>query len=388
MEPNGIPYDVSQIEMRHSGEPGHDWHPAALLRMVADASASSPWLVSPRSRSSLQRRIFARAAAARLGERGFDCDELLRCVFQPMIVGEFLRLSLRVAFDHSRGDGVPPAIVHFGRELQEAVGGAREGESFSGYLNRSVNEAPVRAAARRAAGWVEEAPLRRVLDWRLPSESEWRDCSEAEVVSRECPSRWFADRFLLTYLEDSHTSSLHDEFRWNRDEILTGQVATELIELRRVPQERLNAVVAARAVDGEVHDPRALLTTAVEHLRVGDVDQAVALFQGALAVSPNDWVRNCLAFCLVPVDPIWAELMFRDLLAKSFDPALLQANLAATARLQGNITAAHEHARAGLELETGNEPRTAHLWGFEGDELRLMIDVDVEDYLKFVLSWT
>jgi len=61
---------------------------------------------------------------------------------------------------------------------------------------------------------------------------------------------------------------------------------------------------------------------------------------------------------------------------------------AATSRLQGDITAAHGHARAGLELETGNKPRTAHLCGFEGDEPRLMIDVDVEYYLKFVLSWT
>lgn len=390
MEPSGVAYDAAQIEMRYSGEPGHDWHPAALLRVLAEACSTPPWQRSPRFRSPLERRVYVSAAAARLGERGFDCEELLRCVFQPMIVGEFLRLSLRIAFDLAdveRARNVPDFLAHLGVDMRERAGDVNVAESFPAYLNRVAHEAPVRASGQRVAGWISQAPLRDLLYWRLPGSSEWDGLPELEVGSQVCESRWLADRFLLTYLEDWNTASLHDEFRWNRGERL-GRVPIELMELRSVPQGRLDAVVAARAVDGELHDPRALLSTAVEYLRAGDIDQAVALFQGALAVAPNNWVRNCLAFCLVPADPAWAELMFRELLEEDFDPALLRANLAATARIQGDIEAAHEHAQQGLELVAGEPPRSAHLWGFEGDTPALIVDVDIESYLRFVLSWT
>jgi len=33
-------------------------------------------------------------------------------------------------------------------------------------------------------------------------------------------------------------------------------------------------------------------------------------------------------------------------------------------------------------------PRSAQLWGSEGDAPTLMVDVDLEFYLRFVLSWT
>jgi hypothetical protein len=390
VEPSGVAYDASQIEMRYSGEPGHDWHPAALLRVLAEACSTPPWQRSPRFRSPLERSVHVGAAAARLGERGFSLDELLRCVFQPMIVGELLRFSLRIAFDLAHPDeasSVPDFLTHLGEDMRERAGDAHSGESFPAYLNRVAHEAPVRASGQRVAGWIRQAPLRDLLYWRLPSRSDWDAFPELEVGTQVCESRWLADRFLLTYLQDWHTASLHDEFRWKRGE-RRGRVPVELMELRSVPQERLNEEVATRAVDGEAHDPRALLTTAVEYLRVGNVDQAVALFQGALAVAPNSWVRNCLAFCLVPADPAWAELMFRELLAEGFDPALLRANLAATARVRGDVEAAHAHARDGLELIEGDPPRSAHLWGFEGDAPTLMVDVDLEYYLRFVLSWT
>ena len=390
MEPSGIAYDASQIEMRHTGEPGHDWHPAALLRVLAEACSSAPWRCSPRFRTLLERRVHVSAAAARLGERGFDCDELLRCAFQPMIVGEFLRLSLRIAFDLARpndADAVPDFLTHFGEEMRQRAGDAASDESFPAYLSRVAYEPPVRSLGKRVAGWVSQASFRDLLEWRLPNPSEWDGFPELEVGTRVCESRWLADRFLLTYLQDWHTATLHDEFRWIRGE-RQGGIPAELLELRSVPQDRLNAEVAKRAVDGEAHDPRALLTTAVDYLRVGDVDQAVALFQGALAAAPNPWVRNCLAFCLIPTDPAGAEFMFRELLAEDYDPALLRANLAATSRLQGDGEAAHTHAREGLELLERDPSRSAHLWGFEGDAPVLMVDVDIEDYLRFVLSWT
>lgn len=56
-------------------------------------------------------------------------------------------------------------------------------------------------------------------------------------------SRWLADRFLLTYVGDWKTASLHEEFRWSRS-TRDSPVARDLMGLRRVPPDRLNAEIA------------------------------------------------------------------------------------------------------------------------------------------------
>ena len=133
--------------------------------------------------------------------------------------------------------------------MRERAGEAHSEESFPAYLNRVAHEAPVRASGQRVAGWIRQAPLRDLLYWRLPSRSGWDAFPELKVGTQVCESRWLADRFLLTYLQDWHTASLHDEFRWKRGE-RRGRVPVELMELRSVPQERLNEEVTTRAVDG------------------------------------------------------------------------------------------------------------------------------------------
>lgn len=102
------------------------------------------------------------------------------------------------------------------------------------------------------------------------------------------------------------------------------------------------------SVDGGGRDPRSLLMAGVQHLKDGEQGQAVALFQGTLTVADSQWVRNCLAFCLVPSDPAGAAIMFMELLEEGFDDPLVHANMAATNRILGDIETAHGHARTGL----------------------------------------
>ena len=257
--------------------------------------------------------------------------------------------------------------------------------TFSSYLDQIVDSPETRSFGRRVAGWLQVAELRELLRWNLPTPSEWAALTEADVAPAVCESQWIADRFLLTYLGDWHTASLHEEFRWARGS-KEAAVSSSNLALRAVPAERLNAEIAMRAVDGEGRDPRSLLSTGVELLQRGEHEQAVALFQGALMVSPSPWVRNCLAFCRVPSDPLAAAEILHKLL-DDFDPALLHANLAATSRLRGDVPLAHWHARAGLDQLDESDGRSAHLWGFDGALLMLMTDVGLRDYLRFVLSW-
>ena len=387
LEIDGSAYDASQIAMRYSGQPAHHWHPAALLRVLAEACSTAPVRRSRRFRTGLERNIAVESAAARLGERGFDIDQLLRCVFKPMFVGEFVRLSSRVAYDLSRQKvAIPDGITRLGERILADIGAPDAEQSFSAYLQKVIRDPSTPILSRRMAGWVSVADLRSLLRWRLPSELEWTSLPELDFSPSICESQWLADRFLLTYVGDWHTASLHEEFRWARG-TLRSSVSTENMMLRTLAPDRLNAEIALRTVDGDGSDPRSLLMAGVDFLQRGEHEQATALFQGALAVSPSAWVRNCLAFCLVPSDPAIATEMFLQLLTEDFNQPLLCANLAATSRLQHDIESAHAYARRGLEQTSDAKHSTAYLWGFEGGVPTLMADVSLHDYLRFVLSW-
>ncbi|MBV8958644.1 MAG: hypothetical protein JO054_08805 [Actinobacteria bacterium] len=154
-----------------------------------------------------------------------------------------------------------------------------------------------------------------------------------------------------------------------------------------MPKDKLNAEIAARAVSGAGGEyQRSLLTRAVELLEARQFANAAALFEGALAVSPTLWVRNCLAFCLIPVETSSAAQMLNELLDEGFDPPLVRANLAAASRLSGSIEDTRDHAVAGLALLEGRSRPPAFLWRFGESEV-FLAQIDLERYLRDVLSW-
>lgn len=267
MEPNGIPYDAGQIEMRHQGHPAHDWHPAALLRILSASCSTTPSRVTPRFRTQLERRVMVPAAAARLGEQGFDVDEIVRCVFRPMYVGEFIRLCSRVAFDVANGVDVPGTYAPLGCRVADRVGPPTDAESFGAYFrNRVVGHPEVQRLGRQVAFWIETTSLRRLLQWQFPSEREWNDLKEVDVFIQHCESRWLVDRYLLTYLSDWYTSSFHSEFEYANNDYRT-TIREEVLALRRVPIDKLNAEIALRAVRGYEAAPRALISAGIDYLR-------------------------------------------------------------------------------------------------------------------------
>lgn len=390
MEPDGTIYDAGQIVLRYRGLPGHEWHPAALLRVLADSSVmAAP--ISPLAYNSVrQRRVAVTAAAARLGERGYPLDHLVRAVFGRGQVGEFTRLSARVAYDISTSRReVPERLRHLGDALLRSTEIAAAGEErFPQFLRRLLGEPATRRFLRKAAGWVQTAELRHLLTWLVPSPAEWAELPEVEEWEPDAEAKWLTDRFLLTYVDDWATPSLHLEYRWERGDVCVMVNPAELA-LRTVPADKLNAEIARRAVTGEGGEYRgSLLSRAVELLESREFGSAAALFEGALAVSPTPWVRNCLAFCLIPLEPTSAVQMLTELLDDGFDPPLVRANLAAASRLAGSIVDARAHARAGLELLEGGRARApAFLWRFGESEIFLG-SIDLERYLRDAIEWT
>lgn len=389
MEPDGTIYDASQIVFRHRGLPSHYWHPAALLRLLADSAV----MAAPHSRlgynSGLQRQIAVRTAAARLGERNYSIEGLVRGVFGREQAGEFTRLSARVAYDlFSDQPEAPVSLHHLGQTLLHSTGiSVRPEERFPEFLRRLVRAPAAERFVRKAAGWVRTADLRDLLAWKLPSLEAWSGVPEVEELEPDVEGKWLTDRFLLTYVEEWSTSSLHQEYLWSKGRVSVAVNPAELV-LRTVPPEKLNAAIAQRAVTGEGGEyQRSLLPRAVELLEARNFATAAAMFEGALAVSESQWVRNCLAFCLVPIEPESAAKMLEDLLAEGFDAALVRANLAATSRLMGSVEDAWAHAAAGLDalgIEVTRAP--AFLWKFGESEVYLT-RMELERYLREALEW-
>jgi len=385
MEPSGEAYDATQIDLCFTGMPNHEWHPAALLKVLVDCSNTSTFLTMRRFPSSLQRHIATTSAAARLSELHFDVDELMRSVFRPAYVGAAIRLLTRGAYDLSNDNPFPDPLIEYAAMVVDEVGSPESGVSYSGYLRSLESGQAIRLMGRRVAGWMQEATLRDILGWKLPSVEDWPSLPQCDTSAVGSESQWLADRFLLTYPADWHTQSLHTEYRWARGEIQS-PVPDSIIRLRSIANDRLNALIAERAVIGDPSKLGAVQSSAVDALLTGQFEQAVALFQGAMLVSPSDWARNGMAFSLIPTDPDAAAEMFGDLLG-SYDDALVFANMAAIARIQGSMERAHDYAKKGLVSLEKERNQKCFLWGFEDDQPVLMTDFSLRDYLRVVLSW-
>jgi hypothetical protein len=108
------------------------------MRVLADSAAMSAPVSCLQFNSPRQRRVAVTTAAARLGERGYNIDELVRDVFGSRQTGELTRLSARVAFDiASDSREVPDALRHLGEALlASAAVDPQPGEGFVGFLRR------------------------------------------------------------------------------------------------------------------------------------------------------------------------------------------------------------------------------------------------------------
>ena len=234
---------------------------------------------------------------------------------------------------------------------------------------------------------MQTAELRALLTWAMPTVGAWDKIPEVDVVKADDSATWLADRFLLNAVDHWATSSLHLEYRWANGEVPV-EVDPSEITLRSLPVDKLNAEIARRAVtgdEGEYH--KNLLNRSVELLEARRFSDAVSLFEAALALSPTLWVRNCLAFCLIPQEPMFAVHMLVELLDEGFHPPLVRANLAAASRLCGAVEEARLHAAAGLAALDGRSQSSAFLWRFGESEV-VLAEVDLERYLRNALAWS
>ena len=200
-------FDAGQIYALHRGVPDSTWHSVALLRVVERACVLNPHrgeLYEP-GVSRLRHRIAVTSAAARLAERGYDIDGLVRFGFGSLLVNGMMGLAIDLAWlSASRPD--PP---DWWQEVASLIA------PFSPDASRYSSPADFVVAVQthdrtanfvvRLVRWIESAELRDLILWLLPSRDEWEAISDDTdfVPATADPSVvWIRDRFLQTYVKD------------------------------------------------------------------------------------------------------------------------------------------------------------------------------------------
>jgi hypothetical protein len=109
--------------------------------------------------SRFKRNVGLSLAAARLGERGFNVNELVRSALRGPAVGEFIRLTSLAAYDQKHGRELPSDLDQLATHFASEVSRPTLGESYADFLTRIVPLPELQAFGRQAAGWLQEAEL-------------------------------------------------------------------------------------------------------------------------------------------------------------------------------------------------------------------------------------
>lgn len=390
LDPDGADFDVGQICIRDRGMPDDHWHTVSLLRTVAMACSAPPWTRGGLGSygDKFKRDVAVTSAAARLYERGFEVDALVRSGLGARLRGAVIGFAVHAAVDrcHRPDVDVPRPAEELASQLLDRIPTEEVPTDPNAFFFQVMREDRYIPFTSAVAGWIRAEPrVAELLCWIMPTRDAWARIEPAEL-ERDAVQTWLLDRFLLTYLSDWWTSSLHAEHRWVEKKI-SSPLANGQLELRLVPQGRLNAEIARRAVEGDrvANSFTTIEEEVLEHLEAGRHETAITLVHGALFASPRSpGLRNALAFCLIPENPPGAEDLLSELVEEEVVLPVALANRAMAAILRGDRDTAIQSA-AILERIHWEQHR-CWLWDYDDGELRIVQTDDPAGHTRALLE--
>lgn len=378
-------FDAGQITAQHRGMPQHSWHATALLNRVLEACTTSPWR-GPQQRTKFRRDVAATMAAARLSERGFDIDVLVRRGLEQQFTMAVISEACVAAANLTRGDFVPTAPAELGRwiladletdhtEAQVLFDAALAGGADSRIVGKVSHF--LQAGAERPA---------EILCWKLGTTDDWLAMPTALPVHATSRDRWILDRFLQTYLDDWHADSLVLEYRWFRGDC-GPPVDPAAMGERRLDEHQLAVSVADRAALSEhKHDATPYIGLEEDVIRLlvgGDVEQAILLLRGALHSNPESKrLQSNLAFCRIPNEP---EEVLADLEAMTRthpDPLLATANATLANIAAGRVSQARRWLKEAEGSVDRRRSREYTLWDLQAQPPAVVGVNDVIQHLS------
>jgi hypothetical protein len=380
-----VDFDAARIVAEHDGMPSHAWPSTALLSVVLPACSSSPW----RERewgSKFRRDVAATSAAARLAERGFDIDNLIRRGMERYFIVAVATEACIAASALSRDEYVPEVPAMLGRWLQHEV--ESDSDDVDALFDAAMSGGSESPIVRRVSHFLQEGASRpaEILCWAVGPAARWDATGHAAPLQATTRDQWILDRFLQTYLDDWDTASLHSEYRWLKGECAPPVGGDSMAE-RVVDEDRLASVIADRAaLSRHEHDASPYMLLEVEVIRLlqeGLLENAVLMLKGALHSNPTSKrLLSHLAFCRIPREPDRAALDLEAVAQTSPDRLLAAANVALAHTAAGRLEDAATWLREAESVTHLGLSSEYFLWDLRANPAKLVAVQDVVEHLR------
>ncbi|MGC9667936.1 tetratricopeptide repeat protein [Planosporangium sp. 12N6] len=358
-EPTARPFDAGEIRLRDGDRPTDNRHTVSLISELAEHLRTPPELADDRE----ERAYLIRASIDELEKRGFDRSDLLagaaRIVATTMVSAIAALLFLEASEQESEKGKLNPAWD----KIRHAWAPQEEGQAPWGTLDRIL--AP--ELVLKLVAWNLSRTAEQLIEWQAPPIDFLNVPLRSASLSSTERGTWLFDRFTKTYFAEWSIYSLDLEWEYLHS-ATPGCGDASQMSLRRIDVNALAKELADRSVqrrkgekeeDSRSIDPTDFIPIAVDHLRAGRYEAAVALFEGVHKLRPTDpVVLNNLGFCLIPVDPDRAITALEESARLAPNPrALTYANLAFVYLRHGDIAEAQESVARCLAL-----PAEQNVW--------------------------
>lgn len=362
---------VGQTWKTKNAQPSHSWSTSQLMRCVKDLLLGFP------DDDPYRRATFITTALARLGERGFSPDAVLRTGFGQLLVNRILFVYAQAYRNVSLGKWDLERVPRNGwvKALQ-ADQSLRKVDSSE--------LARVLVLARRgnfdvvAKKWLKRASTTHLVDWKIddylhspPGESE------LILPLGHDATVWLCERFTNLYFDEWSIESLTWELAFIHS---PKEISDTLgIELKYLLERRFSLDVVSGALAHRLSQPAQSWEKAAieardqcyeDTLRAienDDIEKAIEIARKGVWQSPLEpRLQSALAFCLIPFSPHESIQLSKSVLGNSYldgdDDLVNSINLLSAEIMIGNSVDLKEVKRLAQLAENFNTERKAWFW--------------------------
>lgn len=359
--------------------PQHGWSMAALLRTISDLITSPPG-VDP-----LKRMVMITTALARVAERGYSADAVVRTCLGQLLVRHVVLTAVSLWQAERAGELCRADLDHTMRAWLEiidcdATSLEKSEQSFPSLVAAALSG----ATGERAREWIDTAAVAHIAQWRID------DFLKVERSRDDCllpagleATRWVFERFTVTRAVGWSRASLNWELVFNSAPIVTAErvgMPIDLLMERRVPNVAIIRALERKlsSAEPELDVITEVVEAAVARLSLGDLASARLLTRQAFESSPGvPALRLAYAFCSIPAAPGDARATLMPMQCHDPQQAVLRAvNLATACLFEQDLEGASLHLSSRPISDVGDAVE-AWLWdapsAYEGEaKLRFM----------------
>lgn len=362
---------VGQTWKTKNAQPSHSWSTSQLMRCVKDLLLGFP------DDDPYRRATFITTALARLGERGFSPDAVLRTGFGQLLVNRILFVYAQAYRNVSLGKWDLERVPRNGwvKALQ-ADQSLRKVDSSE--------LARVLVLARRgnfdvvAKNWLKTASTSHLVGWKIdgylispPGESE------LILPLGHDATVWVCERFTNMYFDEWSVESLTWELAFIRS---PKEISNRLgIELKYLLERRFSLNMVSGALAHRLSQPaqsweKAAIASRDQYyedtlraIENEEIEKAIEIARKGVWQSPLEpRLQSALAFCLIPFSPQESIQLSKSVLANLYldddDDLVNSINRLSAEIMIGNSADLEEAQRLSQIAEELNAGRKAWFW--------------------------